>query len=271
MLQSNGYQIDYIESGSGPAVLFIPGSYSTNAAWRPMQNALPDIFKIISTNLCGYGDTSETRTLQNFGMDHELHIIKTIAEHVGEPLHLVGHSFGATVALAVALSGAVDVLSLSLFEPNPIDILQANGQTGLFNQTRERSDAFEAAYLSGDINAPRLIIDFWAGLGAFDGMPEGAQSYCRSHAFTNVLDWYTDYTFTASLADYEELDIPALLVRGSDSNPAMVAMTGALCDSICNNQAAVVEGASHSLIMTHAQECADILMNFLGNYPPEQH
>ena len=226
----------------------------------PDKKALPDVFRVISTNLCGYGETSETRTKQGFGMEHELHIIKTIAEHVREPLHMVGHSFGATVALTAALSREVDVLSLSLFEPNPIEILRASGQIDLFSQTSDIGGAFEAAYLSGDANAPRLVIDFWTGTGAFDDLPEAVQSYCRSHAFTNVLDWKTFKAFKAVLPDYEDIDVPTLLIRGSESNPAMVAMTDTLGDTIPNTQIAVIEGASHSLTMTHAQECAEALL-----------
>jgi pimeloyl-ACP methyl ester carboxylesterase len=260
MLQSNDFQIDYTEYGSGPAVLFIPGSYSTSAAWRPMQKALPDAFRVISTSLCGYGDTSETRTLQDFRMEHELRIIKTIAEHVGEPMHLVGHSFGATVALAAGMSKEIDILSLSLFEANPVDILQATGQTELFNQTQEICNALEASHFAGNIDAPRIVIDFWDGAGAFDGLPEAARLFCQSHALTNVLDWKTFNSLAAGVTDYQGIEIPTLLVRGSESNPPMVALTDTLGDTIPDNQIVVIEGASHSLIMTHAQECADTLL-----------
>lgn len=260
MLQSNGFQIDYTESGSGPAVLFIPGSYSTFAAWRPMQNALPETFRVIFTNLCGYGDTSETRTLQDFGMEHELRIIKAIAEHVDEPLHLVGHSFGATVALAAAISREVNVLSLSLFEPTPVSILQATGQTVLFNQTQEICNAFEVAHVSENIDAPRIVIDFWDGTGAFDNLPEAAQAFCQSHAFTNVLDWKTFNSLDAGITDYQGINVPVLLVRGSESNPVMAAMTDTLDDTIHDSQTAIIEGANHSLIMTHPQDCADTLL-----------
>ena len=260
MLQSDGIQIDYAEYGSGPAVLFIPGSYSTFAAWRPIQQALPGAYKTISTSLCGYGETSETRTLQDFGMEHELRIIKTIAEHVGEPMHLVGHSFGATVALAAAMSKELYILSLSLFEANPVDILHATGQTDLFSKTQEICDAFEAAQVAGISDAPRIVIDFWSGVGTFDDLPEAAQIFCQSHAFTNVLDWKTFNSLSAGIADYREVDIPVLLVRGSESNPAMVAMTDTLGYTIPDTQVAIIEGASHSLIMTHAQKCVDTLL-----------
>ena len=38
-------------------------------------------------------------------------------------MHLVGHSFGGTVALAAALANSIDVASLSLFEANPLALL----------------------------------------------------------------------------------------------------------------------------------------------------
>lgn len=40
MLTIEGRNIDCTESGEGPAVLFIPGAYSTTAAWRQVQRGL---------------------------------------------------------------------------------------------------------------------------------------------------------------------------------------------------------------------------------------
>lgn len=55
-------QIDYQDVGEGPAILFVPGSFSTPAAWRAMQKKLPTGYRFVSTSLCGYGDTEDART-----------------------------------------------------------------------------------------------------------------------------------------------------------------------------------------------------------------
>ena len=59
---------------------------------------------------------------------------------VGAPLHLVGHSFGGSVALKVA--GLLDsrVGSLILLEPNPFYLLRQNGRTEAFLESRSLRD-----------------------------------------------------------------------------------------------------------------------------------
>jgi len=52
--------VDYQEAGSGPALVFVPGSYATPAAWRAMHKLLPD-HRLVSTSILGYGGTAETR------------------------------------------------------------------------------------------------------------------------------------------------------------------------------------------------------------------
>ena len=133
-MSSMDYAIDYAEEGSGPTVLFIPGSFSTYAAWRPMQRWLSPDYRMIGTSLCGYGATAETRSRNDFGMRHELRIIEQAARRAGGPVHLVGHSFGGTVALAAALANSIDVASLSLFEANPLALLNRQPRQGLYQE-----------------------------------------------------------------------------------------------------------------------------------------
>jgi pimeloyl-ACP methyl ester carboxylesterase len=48
---SNG--IDFDESGDGPTIVFVPGSCSTGAAWRPVIAALSGGFRCVTTSLPG--------------------------------------------------------------------------------------------------------------------------------------------------------------------------------------------------------------------------
>ena len=57
MINVDGRRVDYTESGDGPAVLFIPGSFSTPAAWTNIQKLLPQEYRCVGTSLCGYGST----------------------------------------------------------------------------------------------------------------------------------------------------------------------------------------------------------------------
>lgn len=136
----------------------------------------------------------------------------------------------------------------------------------MFHQeTYKLSSEFEAAVHAGEADAPARIIDFWGGHGTFAAMPEAVRNYCRETAPANVLDWQTDFGFDAGKDNYAALDIPVLIVRGALANPAMVAMTEALKQALPDARAAVVPGAGHFLITSHARECAALLTEFLAD------
>lgn len=260
----DGLGIECVESGQGPALIFLPGSYSTPAAWRPVQRLLGPGWRMLTTSLCGYGQTLETRTAQDSGMHHELRLVQHLARRAAQPVHLVGHSFGGTVALAAALLGTIEVASLTLFEANPLDILRASGGQMLYSETLRMSQDFEHAVAAGETDAPARIIDFWGGSGVFAAMPEAVRAYCRATAATNVLDWHCDFGFSVSAAECSRLDTPILLVRGALANAAMVGITDALGANLPNVKRAEVAEAGHFLITSHAKACADLMSSFLA-------
>jgi pimeloyl-ACP methyl ester carboxylesterase len=268
MLTVDGHNIDYQEtgpeSGEGAAVLFVPGSYSTPAAWTGLQKRLPLDYRFIATSICGYGRTDETRSLGDFAMEHQVRVVEAVARHAGAPVHLVGHSFGGTVALATALAGRVEVLSIASFEANPLALIRERGHTELFAATQQMSAAFEQAHNDGERDAAGRIIDFWGGAGSFAAMPEPVRDYCRATTFANVLDWRTAFDFDAAMADYSRLSIPVLVVRGGLANAAMVEITDGLAACLPDVRASVVDSASHFLITTHAEACAQLLSDFLA-------
>src|SRR4051794_3606068 len=62
MVEYPARRIDYREQGSGPTILFVPGSWSTGALWRDVIALLGDRFRAVTTSLLGYGNTEERRT-----------------------------------------------------------------------------------------------------------------------------------------------------------------------------------------------------------------
>lgn len=255
-------RIDYVETGEGPVVVFVPGSIGTPAIWKGIQKRLPGGYGIVSTSLCGYGGTEEARTLDDASVAHQVRVIKFVAEKTGGPIHLVGHSFGGTICLAAALYGDLDIASIATFEANPLAMIKERAPA-LYDSTREMSQAFEAAYDAGEADASGRIIDFWGGVGSFAAFPDVVKDYCRATTFANVLDWRGAFQFNAVAADYAGLEMPILLVRGAEACPEMVVITEALGSSLPDVTPAVVEGASHFLITTHAEECAGLLAGFL--------
>ena len=257
--------IEFVDSGAGPAVLFLPGSFSTPAAWRPLWKLLPPAWRLAGTSLLGYGATAETRTVADCDMAQEVAVVVEAARRLGGPLHLVGHSFGGTVALAAALSGQVEVASLALFEANPLALLLP-GHPALHEEARALAARFAAAVAAGEPAAPGLIIDYWGGVGAFAALPAPVRDYCHATAAANVLDWPCCLGFAAGPAAYARLACPVLLVRGAAANPAMRAITDSLAAALPAARVASVAGAGHFLISSHAAACAALLADFLSRH-----
>ena len=78
MIEDARGDIDYDEEGSGPTILFVPGSGGTRSAWRGRITALNRQFRIVTTSLLGYGGTTECRTAADFSIEREAEIIEAV-------------------------------------------------------------------------------------------------------------------------------------------------------------------------------------------------
>jgi pimeloyl-ACP methyl ester carboxylesterase len=254
-------QIDLTIRGEGPTLLFIPGSFSTGAAWRPVQAKLPFAARMATLSLCGYGQTDETRSLGNASIAHEVAVVQSALEQLATPVTLVAHSFGGVVALAAALRFPEQVAGLVLFEANPMDVLRLSGEDRLFGEAWDMASAFEVDVSRNVQDAPARIIDYWNGDSSFERLPDPVRAYCRQTAFTNVLDWRSDFGFAAD--DLSSIRCPVVVARGSLANPAMVAITDALARMLPCAGMSIIEGAGHFPIATHPAESAELVTGFV--------
>jgi len=94
MIEEPRGRIDYLECGTGPAIVRVPGSSSTGAAWRPVIATWNGQFRCVTTSLLGYGGTVERRTASDPDISHEAEMLESVVRRAGSGVHLVGHSFG---------------------------------------------------------------------------------------------------------------------------------------------------------------------------------
>ena len=102
--------IEYAESGSGPALLFMPGAFSTGAASRGVIEHLGEGYRVITTSLLGYGATAERRPAGNRTMAQQVEVLEATIAHIGAPVHVIGHSYGGASVITHAISGALTEL-----------------------------------------------------------------------------------------------------------------------------------------------------------------
>jgi pimeloyl-ACP methyl ester carboxylesterase len=154
------HSIEFQDRGQGVSVLFVSGSFSTPAAWKPIFAHLKQSYRVIETSLCAYGQTSETRSTGDLAMSHQLDVLANVTAQAATPLHIVGHSFGATIALIFALENPENVLSLTLFEPHPLCFLREDRCFDALSDIDFMYAAFCEAVAQKNPDAARLGIDF---------------------------------------------------------------------------------------------------------------
>ena len=173
-------------AGSGPPVLLLHGSASAATMWTAAIEALKPRFRLIAPDLIGYGRTDPWPNGHDFTIDDELRLIEPL---IHEPAHVVAHSYGGVIALAMARAGRVAIRSLTLIEPVAFYVLRSTDP-----QVWAEAEAFKADYekrmAAGDSEAAiRQFVDYWSRPGTWDAMDEPSRAQMRRTAGKVLLDF----------------------------------------------------------------------------------
>jgi pimeloyl-ACP methyl ester carboxylesterase len=111
-----GTRVHYVDEGEGPVVVLIHGFASSIGAWAGIRKALRGKFRVIALDLKGFGHTSRPEGDYSPKAQAELVLALLDARDVTEPVALVAHSWGSSVALEVALLAPKRVERIALYD-----------------------------------------------------------------------------------------------------------------------------------------------------------
>src|SRR5262249_13431493 len=218
-------------------------------------------FRCVTTSLLGYGATAERRTAATATADiaQEAEVVETVIRRAGHPVHLVGHSFGGLVALAVALRRPDLLRSLTILEAPAPEILRRFGEENHYQSFRQMSSAYVSAFQAGQSDAIAAMIDFYGGPGTFAAWPQRVRDYAIGTTAANLMDWSCAYGFDLTPALIARVSAPTLVAYGELSHPAPKRANELLGRSIRGGRVTVIGGAAHFMIATHAGEVAELI------------
>lgn len=251
--------VEYNERGDGSPLLLLPGSFGTGSGWKAVTDRLARSYRIVTTSLLGYGATAERRPLGNATMRQQTEIIDRILERIGEPAHVVGHSFGGLAALAHAIQGTIRPASLMLVEANPLGLLKTSGEADLYATFSAMTRGYFAEFEAGRPDAARQVIDFYGGEGTFEAFPAKVRDYVIKTTPANIRDWSSGTPFEPPLSTYHQITANTLVVRGGNGHPAMMRIAEILAHVIPHGRLETVAGGSHFLPATNPVDLAQLL------------
>ena len=251
--------VEYQEIGDGQTIVFVPGSFSTGSSWRNISTPLSERYRTITTSLSGYGKTQERRKPEGTNMDDEMDVLETVLKKADAPVHLVAHSFGAWVALALAVRRAPKLLSMTLLEPTAFNLLDLGGESALNREVHAMTRRYFNEWDNENQQAVRHVIDFYGEAGTFDAYPPAVQEKLIGQTPTNILDWQTGYADPMKLADLAAVKVPTLVVCGRASHMAMQRCNQLLVEHLPRAKIMTLEGANHFMIGTHAADLTNAI------------
>jgi pimeloyl-ACP methyl ester carboxylesterase len=154
VLSHGELEIEYSDAGDGPAVVLIHCSVSGLRQWRSLTESLSDGYRVRALNLYGYGATTPWPERETQTLDAQARLVVATCEGLGEPVALVGHSFGGTVALKAATLLGSRVGSMVLIEPNPVYLLAQGGRDEEFAEASALRDHVKRFGARGEPPSP---------------------------------------------------------------------------------------------------------------------
>ena len=245
----------YREAGSGPAVICLHANASTSGQWRGLMELLAPRWHVLAPDTLGAGRGPAWPALGGVRLADEVAALVPLLDTLPPRVHLVGHSYGAAIALKIALTWPDRVAGMVLYEPTLFALLfqQQSGHPA----ANGIADAVHAAGVAIDRDdthgAAEIFIDYWMGTGAWAAMPP-ARRPAIAEATRNIRGWARALMQEpATLADIVRLPMPLDLIAGSQSPASAQAVWRLLAASLPRATVVELPGLGHMGPVTHPE------------------
>ncbi len=234
---ADGTQIPYWYCGDGPPLLLVHGALSDRIAWILIQPLLAERFTVYAMNRRGRECSGEPEA---HAIEREFEDIVAVVDAIGEPVHLLGHSGGALCALGAVL--LTDRLrSLILYEPPPpgsrVDV-ELKSLREMIDKSEAEDEDLVLEFLRTGPRVPEEDIE------RVRQSPIWPHILSLTPSLPSELDAAAGYEFDPSR--YSTLDIPLLLLLGSDSPPVLREVSDALAAVVPDVRMRVLAGQQHA-------------------------
>jgi lipase len=242
-----------------PTLYLLHCTLAHGGAWSRLARRLSDRFHMVAPDMVGHGNGPAGERDRDFHDQSTAHALRHMPEG---PVHLVGHSFGATVALRLAIEAPGRVASLTLIEP----VLFAAAPDGAEKRTNAETlgrmgPMIEAGDESG---AARVFLSVWGSGEDFDKLSPGEAARMAAQMWMIPAQRASLHDDSAKLLPrLGQVACPVLLVEGALSPPVIGQILDRLEDGFQDVRRARIEGAGHMVPITHAEKVAGAIGPFL--------
>lgn len=284
----NGLSMNVATTGDGPVMVFLHGFPDHWRSWRPLMERLSDSFRLFAPDQRGYNLTSRPTDLSDYSPHHLVADIAKLIMALGEePVCLVAHDWGATIAFWLAIEQPRLLRCLTVLNGAHPYLLQDaiwddpdQRAASTYIETL-RSPEFEARVTA---DAGENLAADWFGAEVASGrMSRGDLEACldawrQPGAWTAMLNWYRAAPFdipdglhpaphprwTDGL-DYK-VKVPTQVIWGQRDRVFRPVLVDALKPHVADLEIHLLPGAGHVPQRDDPDTCAALIRKFAHGF-----
>jgi pimeloyl-ACP methyl ester carboxylesterase len=265
-LHVNGYDMAYLEVGSGPPLVCVHGTLGDFRTWSAVLGPLSRTHRVISLSLRHFFPEH----WDGVGGDY------LIAQHVADvigflekldagPVDLMGHSRGGHIAFRIAERRPDLLRRLVLAEPGgeldqSLDPAAAPGPSQRATWIAASAEKIRDGDTDGGL---KIFFDSLGGDGAWARLPAAPKQQLRDNAMT-LLGQTGEDRKPYARAEAESIRTPTLFVGGASTRGALPLVLQALAAHVPGARTAMIPGASHWMFEQAPQRFCEIVLEFLA-------
>jgi pimeloyl-ACP methyl ester carboxylesterase len=250
---TKGTRISFEKQGSGHPLVLVHGGFSDHRTnWEFVLPQLSEHFTTYAIARRGRGETDAT---EGHTVQDEIEDVVTLIDTLGEPVSLVGHSYGAHVALGAASLVPSRIRKLVLYEAPRPGILSSELLASLTPSAQAGDwDGFSFCFFRDALLVPEQELDalrrteLWAPI-----LSDAKATLGDLFALSRYEFWPERFT---------GLRVPVLLQTGSES-PRHLYVTDALLQCLPDVSLEILEGQAHEGMTTAPTQYSDSIIRFL--------
>lgn len=258
IVSRDGTVIAFERAGSGPPLVLVHGASASARRWARVLPRLQQHFTVYAVDRRGRGESGDAAAYE---VEREFEDVAAVADALGEPVNLLGHSFGAICSIEAALQ-IKELRRLVLYEP-PMPVPGSPAAMNADNTLR-----LQACLRAGDREGV-LTIFFreMNGMPAaqfeqFKTLPEWQARLAAAHTLPRELQAVDGYRFDA--ARFAQLNVPVLLMLGGDSPDFFQAAIDMIGAALPNARKVVLPGQRHVAMDTAPDLFVEEVLAFLS-------
>jgi len=263
IVETDTHCITGIDEGDGPTVLLLHSSGASSRQWKALIQTEQHANRFIAPDFMDYGGT---RCIPPKPVTSEAEVEVTLAalHLISDPVDIVGHSYGGTVALRVARHLGARVRSLVLIEP------VAFAFPHMVGEDRFWGDMADVARRHVDLVAEHrnaaaadVFMGYWVGSRDWYGMPDAMREQIIETMPKIAAEWRIMLAAKEGPETFSGLDVPTLLIRGTETRKPVSKVVDILLNTLPDARLKEVAGAGHMSPLTHSGDVNRLIMDHI--------